>query len=261
MLILSAELDAFDKSLFQENDNRDFRYFHKRAYYLAVVAASVKTSKLGADCTFLFGKDARKPLLELRPKKHDLSSDYDFSKLRCVVRIHATWDVLPTPLSRLSPSKCNIRRIADDEVRQGAQKTTDQDLTPTPRYNSSFMSDNSRTVLAHLFFLHRISKACPGFADSARVLKVWLWQRGYGRPHLSPRQKERSKKGKEKADAGGGPAVVGAENFRWIMTMLLAHLIEGSDAVGKAPATRKVSGGLDAMGLFKAILAFLCEQI
>ena len=56
--------------MFQEKDYMNYRYFYKRAYFLAVLAASLKENKLGLNVKMEFGTldgDNRRPILLLKP--------------------------------------------------------------------------------------------------------------------------------------------------------------------------------------------------
>ena len=68
---------SYLQSLFQEKDYLNGRFFHKRAYYLAVIAAAItsKKSKLGvlAQYSSISG-DPRLTTLVLRPKSGELYS-------------------------------------------------------------------------------------------------------------------------------------------------------------------------------------------
>lgn len=57
-------------SIFQEKDYLNYRYFHKRAYYLACVAAGMQQSiqeEFGLNFEYLHGNDLH-PILNLAPK-------------------------------------------------------------------------------------------------------------------------------------------------------------------------------------------------
>jgi U3 small nucleolar RNA-associated protein 22 len=59
------------EELFQEKDHMNYRYFYKRAYYLAVLAAAIQDKKSGmSKCKIefsTFNGDQRKPILILHP--------------------------------------------------------------------------------------------------------------------------------------------------------------------------------------------------
>ena len=58
------------KSLFQEKDYLDSRFFHKRSYYLAVIASSLVSSDLGLDVQYdLPDQEPRRSALVVRPRK------------------------------------------------------------------------------------------------------------------------------------------------------------------------------------------------
>lgn len=59
------------EELFQEKDHMNYRYFYKRAYYLAVLASAIQDKKSGMSATKIefstLNGDQRKPILVLSP--------------------------------------------------------------------------------------------------------------------------------------------------------------------------------------------------
>ncbi|KAI0292587.1 Nrap protein [Russula brevipes] len=122
-------------SLFQEKDYMNSRFFHKRAFYLAVIAKCVcdPASGLSVDAFYESkGGDPRLTTLILRPK-HD-NTPMDFSKLNAVVRIIPTLSASsPIPRIRLSPNRSNFRVRLSDSADSGHESV------PTPTYNAVLM--------------------------------------------------------------------------------------------------------------------------
>ncbi|KAG9015051.1 hypothetical protein FRB90_005017 [Tulasnella sp. 427] len=212
-------------TLFNEKDYLNTRFFHKRAYYLAVVAAAVAQSKTLAlnvsyDCP---QGDLRRTYLVLKPKP--TGSDTDFTKSKASIRIHVSLDPSTSPisLSRLSPSHSNLR-VTSSETNQ-----------PTPIYNNTFLQ--TFTPSAHLLSIHSFKTQIESFPQALTLLRVWANQRGY------------SAKGKRVVH---GFEIVGGE---W-WSFLLAYLVFGDN--GKARGNRKPLGrGLSSYQLFRGALDFL----
>ncbi|KAG0324998.1 hypothetical protein BGZ99_001153 [Dissophora globulifera] len=183
------------EQLFQEKDHMNYRYFYKRAYYLAVLAAAVQDKKSGmSGCKTEFSTlngDQRKPILILHPSGD--KSESDFKKMRCTIRIIPYIPSTVFPAQRLAPGRNNVR--STDITEQPA----------TPQYNTALQQDTGFTT--HLTFLYQHSKNCPAFKDACILLKVWATQRGLLRPT--------------------------SEGFSgFLLEMLLAYLLQGGGANG-----------------------------
>ncbi|KAF9960710.1 hypothetical protein BGZ65_011803, partial [Modicella reniformis] len=154
------------EKLFQAKDYMNYRYFHKRAYYLAVLAASIQDKKSGmSNCKLEFSTlngDQRKPILILHPSGD--KSEIDFKKIRCTIRIIPCLPSSVFPAQRLAPGRSNVRST-DATVRP-----------PTPQYNTALQQDTA--FVSHLAFLFKHSMNCPAFKDACILLKVWATQRG-----------------------------------------------------------------------------------
>ncbi|PWN52033.1 Nrap protein [Violaceomyces palustris] len=229
-------------SLFQEKDHMNFRYFHKRAFYLAVLADAITNSKqpkLGVQTSFqLMEGDPRRPILVLKPL-HD-KSDTDFTKTKALIRIHLAHEPNLFPYGRLAPSR--------NSVRVGAGESDARDLTPTPRYNSAILADGLQ--VAHLVYLHATAQACPAFADACLLLKTWAFQRGFG-------------SGSRISKTSGAPRrqVAGSHSIRFVLTMVLAHLLHGEEKVAGKGATRpKLANGFSSYQLFRGVVDWLASH-
>lgn len=235
-------------TIFQEKDHMNYRYFHKRAYYLAVLAAAIRSAEgpsLGVDPSYqLLDGDARRTVLVLSPV-HD-RSDTDFSSLKCRIRIHLAHEAGLFPPTRLAPSRNSVR------VGGGNAEESSSSLAPTPRYNGAVLLDSLH--LAHLVYLHATAKACPAFADACLLLKTWAFQRGFG---SGTRDKFRSS---SQSRAGSRRRLVaGTGSARFLLTMVLAHLLNGEEKVpGKASTNRsKLANGFSSYQLFRGVVDWL----
>ncbi|KAL1914891.1 uncharacterized protein VTP21DRAFT_7807 [Calcarisporiella thermophila] len=211
-------------ALFQEKDHLNYRYFYKRAYYLAVLAKEIQGSKelkVNLEFSALNG-DNRRPVLILKSAKD--KSDTDFSKLKCIIRVLPAIAANYFPEQRLAPKRNNVRP-------SGSAQDNSASPPPTPQYNTALLQDAS--YISHLTFLYRHAKACPSFADACLLAKVWLHQRG-----LSSSERKSG---------------AGFNGFLW--SMLMAYLLQGD---GKY--SRKLSNGLSSFQLFKGTMDFLATH-
>ncbi|KAI8600248.1 Nrap protein [Dissophora ornata] len=181
--------------LFQEKDHMNYRYFYKRAYYLAVLAAAIQEKKSGmsnskVEFSTLNG-DQRKPILILHPSGD--KSETDFKKMRCTIRIIPYIPSSVFPSQRLAPGRNNVRSA--DATEQPA----------TPQYNTALQQDTAFT--SHLTFLYQHSKNCAAFKDACVLIKVWATQRGLLR---------------ETSEGING----------FLLEMLMAYLLQGGGANG-----------------------------
>ncbi|KAH7922733.1 Nrap protein [Leucogyrophana mollusca] len=215
-------------TLFQEKDYLDGRFFHKRSFYLATIAAAISTS-MSTDVFYDAAQgDPRLSVLVLRPRND--GSQNDFSKLHAEVRIIPTLPPSsPIPLHRLSPAHSNVRLSAEAGRQQAA----------TPLYNSTILL--STFPKSELLFTHQLKESSPAFRDAHTLLRVWAHQRGYG--------------------GGSNICVRGFEGKGSWWSSLLGLLVTGeesSQANGKKASQRRPLGrGLSSYQLFRAALDFL----
>lgn len=243
-------------SLFQEKDHLNMRYFHKRAFYLAVLAAAISAAsdKLGLTAAYeLEGADAKKPMLVLQPIKN--KGDTDFTKLKAEIRIRLAHELDIFPVGRLAPSRNNFRTNTesnDASSSSAAAAAAGEAATPTPRYNAAILFDSMRTP--HLLYLHATAKACPAFADACALLKVWSFQRGFGSGTSSKSTNLRR-------------TVLGTENARFVLTMVLAHLLHGEDKTSLSSSSSrlaapraKLANSFSSYQLFRGVIDWLANH-
>lgn len=149
------------RSIFQDKDFLNYRYFYKRAYYLACIAADVQSAarddfKLRFE--YMNGNSLH-PILVV--------STEPTLEIRIVPA--APEDLFPE--AKLRPWKNSIRPKDNSEN----QPTT---LSPSPFYNASLKSDCN--VEAYSKLLHSASKQASGFRDACILGRIWLRQRGFG---------------------------------------------------------------------------------
>ncbi|KAF2267649.1 pre-rRNA processing protein Utp22 [Lojkania enalia] len=212
------------KAIFQEKDYLNYRYFYKRAYYLACIAAGIKTSKRGAfsiSFGYLNGNHLQ-PIIVIRPSLHGDIDDFASSNFQIHILLAIPEKTFAE--SKLLPISNSIRPKGMED---GAET---QSLSPTPFYNGSIQSD--ATVSAYLKLLHFTSSKSDAYKDACVLGRLWLKQRGFG---------SSVRKG-------------GFGNFEWAATVAL--LLEPDP--GTAAAV--LSPGYSSYQLFKATLQFLATH-
>jgi U3 small nucleolar RNA-associated protein 22 len=212
------------KSLFQDKDYLNHRYFYKRAYYLACLAAGIKelkAHKFALSFDYLNGNQLQ-PILVIMPNGNGDADD--FSSAMCQIRVLIAFPEGTFAPNKLLPgSNCVRPKGSEDE-------TTKKALPPTPFYNSSVQSDAN--VTAYLKLLHTTASNTDAFRDACILGRVWLKQRGLG---------SRLRKG-------------GFGNFEW--ATLMALLLQPNAGVGG----QALSSGYSSYQLFKATLQFLARN-
>ncbi|CAG8950864.1 hypothetical protein HYFRA_00003081 [Hymenoscyphus fraxineus] len=152
-------------SILQEKDYMNYRYFYKRAYYLANIAASLQESLKDTytlKFKYLNGNDLH-PILTVKPKPADSKTP---SKYEINIIPAAPAGFFPD--AKLLPSKNSVR------PKEGAENAT---LPPTPFYNASLSSD--RNFEAYLKLSHLASKQSKSFADAIMLGQTWLRRRNF----------------------------------------------------------------------------------
>ncbi|KAI1634208.1 nrap protein [Biscogniauxia mediterranea] len=209
-------------TLFQEKDYLNFRYFQRRAYYLAYIAAGLRKSFAPTlDFTFdLLNGNPLLPVLVARPKnKPSTDDEKPKPSANYQVRIIPNAPEGCFPAAKLSASS--------NAIRQGKTEEADQAKTPTPFYNTTLKAES--TFSAYLKLLHRAATSCEAFRDACILGRTWLSQRGFGG---------------DIADGGFG-------HFEW--AILMALLLQGGGRKGEAV----LSPALHSTQLFKATLQYL----
>ncbi|KAJ5114602.1 hypothetical protein NUU61_000361 [Penicillium alfredii] len=158
------------KSLFQEKDYVNHRYFHKRAYYVACMAAGIQEpmNDLGLEVKFgLQDGDSLRHLILLEPRH---APNEDATQSQPQIRIMTAIDPTLFPITRTLPTKINIRQADSPEAGE-----------PTPFYNASLRSE--ATVSLYHKYLHSATQKCDSFRDACILGRTWLQQRGF---HTAP---------------------------------------------------------------------------
>lgn len=209
-------------SIFQEKDFVNYRFFHKRAYYVACLAAGIQMplGDLGYEVSFSHQDgDSLRPSILLEPRS---TSDPDSKLPRPQIRVITAIEPTLFPISRTLPMKSNIR--------QGSSVDTTEIGEPSPYYNASLRSE--ATVAQYLKFLHSASQKCESFRDACILGRTWLQQRGF---HTSF----------QKGGFGG---------FEW--SALISLLFEAGGPSGQPILLRSYS----SYQIFKATIQFLAGR-
>ena len=164
-------------SMFQEKDYLNHRYYYKRAYFLACLAAGLEERHAKAfRMRFRHSHDdPLKPILVVTPL---LQSDGTSEK-----RPTSRWQINIIPCiqvnvffqDKLLPDRNCVRTQARGPS-NGTQ--ADQAYSATPFYNSSLRSDMLMT--SYLKLILKAAKSCSALQDACVLGSTWLRQRGIG---------------------------------------------------------------------------------
>ena len=84
-------------TLFTEKDYLDFRYPHKRAFYLASIAASIKAARFKCNLVYEYlNNNYLQPILVVQPAEGDRESDFARSSAIIKVLLAVPEDVFPS---------------------------------------------------------------------------------------------------------------------------------------------------------------------
>ncbi|KAK9441303.1 pre-rRNA processing protein Utp22 [Metarhizium brunneum] len=224
-------------SLFQDKDYLSMRYFYRRAYFIAYIAAHVRNEMrdtMALSFEYLH-ENPLLPVLVLKPsadgdamdgtEKTISKSNKKDSKRHgyCIRLIPCAPDNL-FPWSKLTPS-ANCTRLG--ETQENEEKKRKGNNTSSPFYNSTLNAE--RTFIQYLRVLTFAKNECPAFPDACILGRIWLQQRGFG----------------------GAISQGGFGHFEW--AILIALLLQMGGRNGQ-PA---LSGSLSSTELFKAGIQFL----
>jgi len=215
------------KTLFSEKDYRDYRYFYKRAFFLAYMADALRKQFTNLEFSYTnFNGNALLPVLVARPSarssnSHKGKGEESREKLDYEIRVIPNAPEGLFPVAKLAANSNAIRRT-------GSEESKDSKL-PTPYYNNTLKSESQFT--SYLKLLHRTSNSCASFKDACILGRIWLQQRGFGG---------------DAADGGFG-------HFHW--AVLMALLLQTGGRKGEPV----LSPSLHASQLFKATLQYLAS--
>ncbi|EJT75527.1 hypothetical protein GGTG_05460 [Gaeumannomyces tritici R3-111a-1] len=212
------------QGMFQEKDYLNLRYFYKRAYFLAHLAAQVR-KELGLEVSFARLND--NPLVPaLRVSAAQDTKDSARSKSGATVRI------IPCAPDRLFPR--NKLLSTSNAVRPpGGAEDKETTPAPTPFYNSTLKAEG--LYFTYLKALRLTEKVSPAFKDACALGRVWLQQRGFG------------------ASISRG----GFGHFEW--SLLLSLLMQSNRRRKSGDQQSALSSALSSHQMFKAAIQFLAK--
>ena len=210
-------------TIFQEKDYLNYRYFHKRAFFLAHIAKgiAIPTRKDFAIEYALQNDNHLQPIIVITPIFN--GGEFDFSDSKFSIRLILAADGDLFPVAKLSPEKNSIR-MSSDRDNQETKKSG------TPFYNATLRSE--LCTVRYLKLLHAASSQSEGFLNSCMMGAVWLRQRGCRSGLLG---------------GGFGP-------FEW--ACLAALLLRGGGFEEKAV----LSKNLESLQLFRGVLQYIATK-
>ncbi|KAL8817364.1 MAG: hypothetical protein Q9223_003784 [Gallowayella weberi] len=205
--------------IFQINDYRDYRYFQKRAFYLACLAAGIQKANPPALAVLLAYQDDNplQPILTIQPT---LPEDAGRMNPSWMIRLLLAANDDIFPLAKTFPTKSCTRVTRHDAV-----DTPDDHATPI--YNATLRSECCS--LSSLKQLHQASVRSAAFQDACMLGAVWLHQRGFG---------------SSRSTGGFG-------QFEW--ATMISLLMQDGEGAGRPI----LSTGYSSYQLFRATLLFL----
>lgn len=213
--------------LFQRKDYLNHRYFYKRAYYVACIAAGIQRAK---DPAFEISYDYQdgnslRPIILVKPGK---GADSAFVRSKTSIRIITAVGSEVFSVSHTFPTVNSLRQSQENS--DNIESNPAASPEPTPVYNGSLRSE--ACVGPYLKALHSAGVKCSAFRDSCILGRIWLRQRGFG----------------SSLSAGGfGP-------FEW--AALIALLLESGGPNGKP----LLSPSYSSYQIFKATIQFLSAK-
>ncbi|KAG8529257.1 uncharacterized protein KY384_005892 [Bacidia gigantensis] len=206
--------------LFEDKDFMNYRYFHKRAYYLACIATAVREN---SNCHFTLeyadqDDNALQPVIVVNPSIDNGEDDFRSTKARIRIVLHASQDLFS--LKKTLPTRNCIKNI--DSCNDDKTFTI-----PTPFYNATLRSECSS--VAHDRAIKIASENASAFKAASILGAVWLSQRGF-----------------DSSISSGGFG-----SFQW--DCIMALLLLGGDHKGSPVLSTKYT----AYQMFKATLRYL----
>ncbi|KAI1826354.1 pre-rRNA processing protein utp22 [Xylaria intraflava] len=208
---------AMPATLFSPKDYRNFRYFYKRAFFLAYIANGLR--KKLTDFEFAYSNlngNILQPVLLARPPAKTGAS---FTGQKYDIRIIPTAPEGYFPTAKLLPTRDAIGRNGAEE----SKETT----VPTPYYNNTLKSESQ--FIPYWRLLHHAATICNDFQHACKLGRIWLQQRGFS---------------SDIADGGFG-------HFHW--ALLTALLLETGGGRGEP----LLSPSLHYTQLFKGVLQYI----
>jgi U3 small nucleolar RNA-associated protein 22 len=217
--------------MFQAKDYQNYRYFYKRAFYIAWLAAGIQSSK-PSNIKLSFGhlnENDIQPILIVDPNIERHGSDED-NEVQDASEIPLRVQIIPTIPEDLFPADKILLGHVNIKNQHLGDSFSKNRMSIQLMYNASIQMDASTTSYLKLF--RTASLQAPGFKDTCLLGRIWLGQRGFNSSIL-----------------GGGFG-----NFEW--ASLVALLLTNYNTKMKPV----LLPGYSSYQLFKATLQFLATR-
>lgn len=164
---LAVEMPA---ALLERQDEANYRYHLKRAFYLATVAQALsglpalRDPKTGWTWTPFRGHVSR-PVLAIT-----------LAESRVQINVHIVLPRMHFAFGRLAPGTSMVRASAALDILSGEKGLRAGTLVeaPTPIYNSLILLD--MLMVEHLKLIHAQCKSLPALREAIKLAKAWLQQ-------------------------------------------------------------------------------------
>lgn len=153
------------EEIVKEKDHLNYRYFHKRAFYLASImyhlkrAESLSSLEFGIELDF---ESALRPVLVVKGQEFSIRILPFTTQLK---------------VFRLAPGRNSVRSSVFHEQILGIKASGEQADMPTPMLNSCILADLVMGENAKQLFI--CNKQIPAFSAGLKLFKAWHKQRGY----------------------------------------------------------------------------------
>ncbi|OKL63396.1 hypothetical protein UA08_02099 [Talaromyces atroroseus] len=214
---------SMPKSLFQVKDYRNYKYFQKRAFYIACIAAALREAKLPLSLRYSYQDgDLLRPIIVM--ESTEKAPGHSVHQPVCIRILTAIEDDI-FPIVRTLPSKNNVQAAGS-----GDQEQSSDDGKSSPFYNAALRLE--MTLIQYQKWLQTCLKKYPSMRDACLLGQTWLRQRGFA------------------SSVQNG----GFGSFEWML--LLGLLFEGGGANGKPILLPSYS----SYQIFKAAIQFLAAR-
>lgn len=159
-------------SLFDKKDNVNYRYFHKRSFYIHYLKQQL-SAKLKKQNQSHFALESMEmthlngnTLLPIITMTFSKPQNLHINIIPATTASVSKEDSEGLAAHRLGPEKNSVRFGVDQKDK------------PTPLYNSLILSDMASASLHK--FLVQTAQSCPSFREACKLGRLWLRQRGFG---------------------------------------------------------------------------------
>jgi U3 small nucleolar RNA-associated protein 22 len=211
---------SMPKSLFQPKDYRNYKYFQKRAFYIACIAAALREAKLPLSLRYSYQDgDLLRPIIVME------STDKATAQQPICIRILTAVEDDVFPIVRTLPNKNNVQAVGSEDQEQSSDEGKS-----SPFYNAALRLE--MTAIPYQKWLQTCFKKYSSLRDACLLGQTWLRQRGFA----------------SSVENGG------FGSFEWML--LLGLLFEGGGANGKPILLPSYS----SYQIFKAAMQLLAAR-